>query len=159
MNKIRNYWKNKKGITLVWGAFFLVLCLMFLGLAVDIAYMYVAKNQLQVAADAAALAGAANLTWELDDTTLNPNVLQQEVARQQAWKFACKNKAGTESADNPEARVYLVTNTPSDCDANPPPAADNLNGGISGNNRILRYVFFNIFKYFFPACDTLFTGF
>lgn len=51
------YSKGKKGIMLVWGAFFLILLLMFLGLATDIAYMYVTKNQLQVAADASALAG------------------------------------------------------------------------------------------------------
>src|SRR4030066_827911 len=85
MNKIRNYWRNKKGITLVWGAFFLILCLMFLGLAADIAYMYVVKNQLQVAADAASLAGAA----ELDGTT---STIQTE-ARAEAVEFASKNSA------------------------------------------------------------------
>jgi hypothetical protein len=85
LNKIRNYWKNKKGITLVWGAFFLVLCIMFLGLAVDIAYMYVVKNQLQVAADAAALAGTAKLDGT--DSTI------QTEARAEAVKFASANSA------------------------------------------------------------------
>ena len=113
MNKIRNYWKNKKGITLVWGAFFLVLCLMFLGLAADIAYMYVVKNQLQVAGDAASLAGAAMLTLEVDNTA---DARTQDDARQEAWRFACKNKA----ADNPR-NVYLVATDP---DANDPAATD-----------------------------------
>jgi hypothetical protein len=115
MNKIRNYWKNKKGITLVWGAFFLILCLMFLGLAVDIGYMYVVKNQLQVASDAAALAGAARLTGESDDKN---SAYRQEPARQEAWKFACKNKA----ANSP---VFLVSQR---ADCNNPPNYQNLNG-------------------------------
>src|SRR4030067_3037008 len=110
MNKIRDYWKNKRGITLVWGAFFLVLCLMFLGLAVDIAYMYVVKNQLQVAADAAALAGAVDLTLETDN---NSTVLSQVPARQAAWRFSCKNRA----ADNPK-KVYLVAVVPNQNDPN-----------------------------------------
>ena len=95
MNKIRNYWRNKKGITLVWGAFFLVLCLMFLGLAADIAYMYVVKNQLQVAADAAALAGAAML----DGT----NSTTQTEARAKAVEFAFKNSAA-------QSKVVLLSN-------------------------------------------------
>jgi Flp pilus assembly protein TadG len=122
MNKIRNYWKNKKGITLVWGAFFLVLCLMLAGMAIDIAYMYVAKNQLQVAADAAALAGAANL----DGT----NSVDQEDAREKAWELACKNTAAG-------SNVYLVTdnNDQSDnisCNNIPPHTALN----IANNNTI-----------------------
>src|SRR4030043_1803182 len=102
------YSKGEKGITLVWGAFFLILCLMFLGLAADIAYMYVAKNQLQVAADASSLAGGAYLTLEVDN---NSSVLIQEEARQKTWEFACKNNAAG-------SKVYLVTNTPPDCDPN-----------------------------------------
>jgi Flp pilus assembly protein TadG len=94
MNKIRNYWKNKKGITLVWGAFFLILCLMFLGLSADIAYMYVAKNQLQVAADAAALAGTAKI--------IGSDPIQTN-ARNEAINFAAKNTAAGRS-------VSLVTN-------------------------------------------------
>lgn len=113
------YSKGKKGIMLVWGAFFLILLLMFLGLATDIAYMYVTKNQLQVAADASALAGAKELLPVLDDNT---SAFKQMDARQEAWKFACKNSA----AGDP---VFLVTddsrpkNNPN-CD-NPP--LSNLN--------------------------------
>src|SRR3990170_724121 len=91
MNKIRNYWRNKRGITLVWGAFFLVLCLMFLGLAVDIAYMYVVKNQLQVAADSGSLAGAARLDCSNDPV--------QNLARQEAISFAGKNTAAGQAVE------------------------------------------------------------
>jgi hypothetical protein len=123
MNKIRNYWKNKKGITLVWGAFFLVLCLVFLGLAVDISYMYVVKNQLQVAADGAALAGAA----KLDGST---SVAQYSV-REEAWKFACKNTAGGlttgTNVNSSSNHVYLANNSSASCDS--PPLGSLLNGG------------------------------
>jgi Flp pilus assembly protein TadG len=86
MNKIRNYWKNRKGMTLVWGAFFLVLLLMLAGMAIDIGYMYFVKNQLQVAADSAALAGAGLLSGD-------PTDFSQSGARTEALTFASKNTA------------------------------------------------------------------
>jgi Flp pilus assembly protein TadG len=89
MNKIRNYWKNKKGITLVWGAFFLVLILMLAGMAIDIGYMYVVKNQLQVAADSACLAGVT----QLDGT----NSVDQGDARTTTVIFGGKNSAAGSS--------------------------------------------------------------
>ena len=52
---------NHKGMTLVYIALLMVVFCAFLGLAVDMGYMYVAKGQLQNAADAAALAGASRL--------------------------------------------------------------------------------------------------
>jgi Flp pilus assembly protein TadG len=104
MKKIMTYWKNSKGITIVFVALMLVLLMMFLGMAVDIAYTYVAKNQLQVAADAAALAGAG----ELDDT----NATNQLPARTAAWNFACKNKAAM-------TNVFLIANGPTDCSTPP----------------------------------------
>jgi Flp pilus assembly protein TadG len=111
--RFMTYANNHKGVTLVLMAFMLALLIMFASLAIDIAYMYFVKNQLQVAADAAALAGAAKLTGDIDNTTLYPNALHQEEARQGAWRFACKNKAAGTS-------VYLVTNSPANCDATPP---------------------------------------
>jgi len=95
MNKIGNYWKNKKGMMLVWGGFLLLVLLMLAGMAIDLSYMYYVKNQLQVAADGAALAGAADL--DPTDTTTT-----QIGARQGAWKIACRNRAATEP-------VFLVT--------------------------------------------------
>jgi hypothetical protein len=104
MKRLMKYYKEKKGITLVLIALMLAVLLFFLGMAVDISYMYNVKNQLQVAADAAALAGEG---MGLSGTyTGDPAVLQQNKARCEAWKFAQKNNA----AGSP---VYLVTNSPS----------------------------------------------
>lgn len=76
---------NEKGITTVLMAgmiFFLVFCV---GIAVDLGYMYVVKGQLQNAADAGSLAGAAIIN-PYDSTTFTP-------AKQLAKDFAEKNKA------------------------------------------------------------------
>lgn len=80
------YAKNRKGITIVMIALMLFVLLVFLGLAVDIAYMYFAKNQLQVAADAAALAGASKLNGTSTDT-------DQAAARTEAMIYAGNNTA------------------------------------------------------------------
>jgi hypothetical protein len=123
MDKIRNFWKNKKGMTLVWGAFFLVLLLMLAGMAIDIGYMYFVKNQLQVAADSAALAGAA----KLDGTTS----VAQDSVREEAWKFACRNTAGGTTpgtnVNSSSNNVYLANNSSASCDS--PPSGSMLNGG------------------------------
>lgn len=72
--------RNRKGITLVYIALIMVALCAITGLAVDIGYMYVAKGQLQNAADAAALAGASRLPDTSD-------------ARNEAVAFAAKNLA------------------------------------------------------------------
>lgn len=92
------------------------------GLAIDIAYMYNVKNQLQVAADASALAGAKRLVAAQDSDT---SVLAQDYARQEAWKYACKNTAAG-------SNVYVVTKT-GNCD-NPPA---NLNQTNAPNGDIV----------------------
>lgn len=143
MNRIFKYYKNCKGITLVLMALMLAVLLMLAGLAIDIAYMYYVKNQLQVAADAAALAGAAKLDGCLDNgntTSLCPTLphYSQIDARQEAWKFACKNSAAGQN-------VYLVNGEITDgdgkviglrscADADMP---DNLNNGNSTNGDIV----------------------
>jgi Flp pilus assembly protein TadG len=81
--------KNKKGVSLIIVALLIILLFAFAALAIDIAYMYFVKNELQVAADAAALAGAALIT--------NPNDLTQSNARAEAILFAGKNKAAGSS--------------------------------------------------------------
>ncbi len=58
--------RNKRGLALVYIALLMVAFCAFLGLAVDIGYMYVAKGQLQNAADSAALAGASGLPNQTD---------------------------------------------------------------------------------------------
>jgi Flp pilus assembly protein TadG len=113
---------GSRGIAVIYIALLLIALLAFVGLAIDIGYMYVAKTQLQNAADAAALAGAAKLTGETDSSLAAFN---QVDGRQEAWKFACKNKAAT-------ANVYVETNASLNCDA-PPPAAQ-LNGTANSDS-------------------------
>lgn len=69
---------------------FLLLLLGFGALAVDFAYMYYVKNELQVAADAAALAGAGAI-GSTGDTV-------QTAAKAKAVEFAAKNLAGGDPA-------------------------------------------------------------
>ncbi len=119
---------NNKGITLIMMALMLALLLALAALAIDIGYMYVVKNELQVAADAASLAGAALATGEIDNTAINPNALLQTSARQAAWRFACRNRAAG-------SNVYLVTNNPADCNTTSPPS--NLNNANSATGDII----------------------
>jgi len=81
----------------------LALFLIFFFVLIDFAFMYYVRGQLQNAADAAALAGAS----KLEDTD-DPSQIE---ARQEAWKFACRNAAVGRS-------VYLVDSGP-DCDSPP----------------------------------------
>lgn len=80
---------NDKGSVLVFVAVGLVVLLALAGLAIDLGYMYVAKGQLQSAADAAALAGAGRLN--------ESPYLNQTSARNAAVSFAGKNKAADSS--------------------------------------------------------------
>lgn len=114
MERFLKYYREKKGIAIVWIALLLFVLLVFAATAIDIAYMYYAKEQLQIAADAAATAGAAKLSTIADSDT---SAYGQLAARQEAWKFACKNTAASDS-------VFLETNSSVNCD-NPP--TDDLN--------------------------------
>ena len=82
---MHNSFKNNRGQILVLVAISLVVLLGFAALAIDVGYFYHTKNQLQGAADAAALAGAA----KLDGT----NNLIQTDARIEAIKYAALNSA------------------------------------------------------------------
>lgn len=106
---------NRQGIAAIYVALILLVLVAFVGLAIDIGYMYVTKSQLQNAADAAALAGSTKLTGETDSST---SAFYQSDARQEAWMFACKNKAANKS-------VYIQTNSSLSCDS--PPSASDLN--------------------------------
>lgn len=79
---------DNRGIAVVYIALILVALLAITGLAIDIGYMYFAKTQLQNTADAAALAGASLLDGT--KSTL------QMAAREEAKKFAARNKAAGE---------------------------------------------------------------
>lgn len=77
-----NRLRNKKGFALIWFVLIIPVVLLFTMMAVDFSYMYVAKGQLQNAADASALAGVAALAKVPADTT---------GARTQAIAFAAAN--------------------------------------------------------------------
>ena len=66
---LRNLLRNERGDILVHTAFVLVALLGFAALAMDVGYMATAKNQLQSAVDAAALAGASGLMYSNTEAT------------------------------------------------------------------------------------------
>jgi Flp pilus assembly protein TadG len=113
---------NNRGQVLVFVAISLIVLLGFAALAIDFGYFYHTKNQLQGAADAAALAGASLLSCVAD---AGGGLSIEANARQEAWMYACKNKAAG-------SNVYLVTGGATDC--NTPPSAANLNGANVDNN-------------------------
>lgn len=96
--------------------------LVFLVVGIDFAYVYYTRGELQNAADSAALAGAALL----DGT----NSISQMAAREEAWKFACKNRAAHNN-------VYLVT-TGADCD-NPPTSGLNESNNDPNGDIVVGY--------------------
>ncbi|MFP6581684.1 MAG: Tad domain-containing protein [Candidatus Hydrogenedentota bacterium] len=75
----------RAGIATVWTVLFVLVLVMFLGLVIDTGYMVVAKQQLQTAADAAALAGAYSVRSDQDD------------ARSQAVLIASLNTSAKEN--------------------------------------------------------------
>ncbi len=85
--------KNEKGFSLVMLALSITVLLGMAALAIDVAHLYEVKNQLQVAADAAALAGAADLDGTADPT--------QTAARNEAQRIAALNFADVASSDVP----------------------------------------------------------
>lgn len=96
MDAIRRIRKpGQKGFALVYIALMIVVLVAIVSLAVDIGYMYVAKGQLQNAADAAALAGAA---MNLSDST---------SVKQKAIQFAATNKAAGDAVVITEGDVTI----------------------------------------------------
>lgn len=79
---------KNRGQVLVLFAVALIVLFGFAALAIDVAYWYHTRNQLQGAADAAALAGVAKLS-ETDPFDISKTM----VARQEAQNYAAKNKA------------------------------------------------------------------
>lgn len=84
--KIKRLILREYGFAIIYIALALIAILAIAGLAIDIGYMYMVKGQLQIAADAAALAGAAKLSTNSAD-------LSQNDARNEAISFAAKNIA------------------------------------------------------------------
>src|SRR5690349_24300545 len=72
----------RRGVTLVWAAIAIVMLIAFTALAVDWGYAYYTTQQLQNAADAAALAGAQRVWFSHDE------------ARQRAMGMSSENDTG-----------------------------------------------------------------
>ena len=88
MKKYRlfTYLTNQQGASAVIVAICLIILVGFVALAIDVSHLYVARNELQNAADAGALAGARNLFTE-NMTSIN------EAANQFAYDAAVANLA------------------------------------------------------------------
>lgn len=95
---------SNRGVALVYIAILLFALLAIVGLSIDIGYMYVAKTQLQNAADSAAHAGASKLL-ENEGIISNLNDVKISEAKTEAVSFAFHNKAAKENI------VILNSNT------------------------------------------------
>ena len=139
---------NNKGVAVVYIALLIVVLVAFVGLAVDLGYMYVAKGQLQNAADAAALAGATQL----------PDVTPYVKVKTEAEKFALANKAagddvvitdadiqiGNWDPTKPDNDKFNTTRTPKN--AVKVVARRNVAGATAANQGMIQLFFGRIFS-------------
>lgn len=88
IRKIRKFVQGAEGTVMVLTALGLVAFLGFASLAIDLGRLYVVRNELQNTADAAALAGAANLVREENGVAVRDSALAaqkvMEVAQRQS---------------------------------------------------------------------------
>jgi len=104
---------ERDGATVIIVAIALVMLLGFGAFAVDIGYLYVVRNELQNAADAGALAGAAAL-YNNDGTAVQPtaNVIGQEAAmRNTAVRTAVEVTLNGNSGDVQRGHYSFATGT------------------------------------------------
>jgi len=76
--------KSERGVTAVYVALLISVFIGFAALAIDIGYLMVTKNELQNAADSAALAGASNLSsnnYSSISTAANDVAMLNKVSR------------------------------------------------------------------------------
>lgn len=85
--KARNR-KGERGSVLATAALGMLSFLMAVGMGVDISHLYVAKNELQNAADAAALAGASGLSFDSSGITRATN---RAIAQMNTYRFTNTN--------------------------------------------------------------------
>ena len=88
---------SRRGVITVFSAFLMVMMLAMVAFACDVGYMMVAQSQLQVAADSAAMAAAANMSG----TTSNIVSAAQQ--------FAGYNKAGGKAVSSGQFRCLFGT--------------------------------------------------
>ena len=91
--------KNRRGIAIVYLAFLLVALVALAGLVIDLGYVFVAKSQLQNAADAGALAGAGYYKDELIKKfkSETPYTIDNAQIKISAENIAESNKAAAAS--------------------------------------------------------------
>ncbi|MBA2705261.1 MAG: Tad domain-containing protein [Blastocatellia bacterium] len=97
--------KGERGSILAVSAIGMLSLLLAVGLGVDISHLYLAKNELQNAADAAALAGASGLNFDASGITIAANRAVQEMNKydfnQQAVSFPRANVLFAKNLDGP----------------------------------------------------------
>ena len=131
--------RNNRGFALVYVAIAIVALVGVLGLAIDLGHMYVVRGELQNAADASALAGAASLYKD----PLSPGAapaLNFARAHTAATKFINENKSDGVSLTNGTIATgyWNLTNKSLGSPANPTPqdvpAVTALISRSAGNN-------------------------
>lgn len=97
---------NQKGIALVYVAIAIFVLVGCLGLAVDVGHLQLVRGELQNAADATALAGAAQLYY-VDPLNPGPPALNFDRAKDAAKSFVSQNKSdGAPLADGAISAGY-----------------------------------------------------
>src|SRR5436853_4588642 len=86
--------KNRRGNILVLAAAALIMIMGFTAFSIDIGYITLTKAQLQNAADAAALAAAADLAAGIPPASTQSTTQTETLARQSATTVAAANSAG-----------------------------------------------------------------
>lgn len=101
MKKINQLPSGENGSILIWAAVGLAVLIAFAGLATDIPYLYVARQQLQTAADAGALAGAYGLVVSKKEAVTDAKVfagqtpiIGQLLTAVQVDVFTCNSNNG-----------------------------------------------------------------
>lgn len=92
----RTVGRCRAGISLVWASITLIAMILFVGLALDTAYVFLTAHQLQNAADAAALAGAAQVQTD------------EVAAVTEAVNIAAANKAAGEVVELDSAVDVII---------------------------------------------------
>ena len=95
---------GERGSVLALSAIGMLALLLAVGLGVDISHLYLAKNDLQNAADAAALAGASALNSSASGVT---EAATRAVTAMNNYEF---NKSGTPNVTFPRANVLFAVN-------------------------------------------------
>ena len=118
---------NKKGVVAVIVAILLVVFIGFAALAIDVGHLYVVRNELQNAADAAALAGASNL-YVVNGSTIEVNTGANQVAFDQAHNNKSENiqvdvnwEPGVNAGDIQRGHWSFATHTFTPNDSTNPP--------------------------------------